>query len=161
MSVQSQNHSSPELTISKLLMPNVAFAQYTLSPSSVRIRTELKKRIFVVEDQPVVRAGIVETLNREKDLAVCGEAEDAEPALSGIQQTSPDLVLTDIKLKSSSGIALIRELRHRHPRLAVVGMTMLDPIRYEKQARAAGADQFVVKQEGAGKILEAIRDALK
>ena len=120
----------------------------------------MKKRIFIVEDHPAVRQGIVETINRNSGLAVCGEATDVPAALTAIETAVPDLVLTDIQLASSNGIDLIRELRNLHPALPVVAMTMFDPVRYEQQARMAGAIGFVVKQEGADKMIEAIVKAL-
>lgn len=115
----------------------------------------------MVEDQAAVREGIVECLNRETDLSVCGEAEDVQPALTAIQAAQPDVVLTDLQLKSSKGIQLIRELRQLYPALPVIAMTMFDPIGHERQARAAGATGFAVKQEGAGKLIETIRAALQ
>ena len=120
-----------------------------------------KRRIFVVEDQAAVREGIVENLNRETDLSVCGEADDLQPALTAIQAAQPDLVLTDLQLKSSHGIQLIRELRRLYPAMPIIAMTMFDPIGYERQARTSGATGFAVKQEGASKLIEAIRDALR
>jgi DNA-binding NarL/FixJ family response regulator len=121
----------------------------------------VKKKVFVVEDQAAVREGIVESLNRETDLSVCGEADDLQPALTAIQAAQPDLVPTDLQLKSSLGLNLIRELRRLYPTLPVVAMTMFVPIGYEKQARTAGATGFAVKQDGAGKLIEVIRDALQ
>ncbi len=120
----------------------------------------LKKRILVVEDHAAVRQGIVETINRESDLMVCGEAEDMSLALEAISFVRPDLVLIDIQLKSSSGLSLVRILHQEHPELLTVGMTMFDPVRYEKKARAAGVCGFIVKQEGPEKLLTAIRKAL-
>lgn len=120
----------------------------------------MKTRVFVVEDQTAVREGIVESLNREGDLRVCGEAEDAPAALVAIKATSPDLVLTDLHLKSANGLDLIRELRRQHPGLPVVAMTLFDPVGYERQARAAGAAGFADKQEGAAHLVAVIRAAL-
>ena len=120
----------------------------------------MKTKVFIVEDHPAVRKGIVETINREATLYVCGEASDVQPALVSIEATTPDLVLADIQLKSSSGLDLIRDLRARFPSLPVIAMTMFDPVRYEKQALAAGAAAFIVKQEGADKMMEIIREVL-
>ena len=119
-----------------------------------------KKTIFVVEDQAAVREGIVECLNRETDMAVCGEADDVQPALAAIQTTRPDLVLTDLQLKSSHGLQLIRELRRLYPALPIVAMTVFDPIGCERQALIAGANGFAVKQEGAEKLTAIVRTAL-
>jgi len=120
----------------------------------------VKTKVFIVEDHPAVRQGIVETINREATLCVCGEAEDVQPALAAIETIQPDLVLADIQLKSSNGLDLIRALHERFPSLPVIAMTMFDPVRYERQARAAGAVAFIVKQEGADKMLEIIREVL-
>jgi DNA-binding NarL/FixJ family response regulator len=114
-----------------------------------------------VDDQEVVRKGIIEPLRREKDLAVCGEADDVIPALAGIGETKPDLALIDMHLGVSSGIDLIRELRKVHPKLPVVGMTAMAPSRYERQARAAGANGFASKDAGVDGIIAAIRGALE
>lgn len=122
----------------------------------------LEKKIFVVEDHAAIRQGIVEALNREPDLAVCGEAEDEASALAAIAAAGgADLVLTDIQLGASNGIELIRELRRLYPALPLVAMTMFDPVRYERLARAAGANGFAVKQEGLGKLIKTIKVALE
>jgi DNA-binding NarL/FixJ family response regulator len=120
----------------------------------------MKMNVFIVEDHPAVRRGIAETINREADLTVCGEAEDAQPALAAIEAAMPQLVLVDIQLKSSSGLDLIRALHEKFPALPIIAMTMFDPVRYEKQARAAGATAFIVKQEGTEKMLKVIRTVL-
>ncbi len=120
----------------------------------------VKKRIFIVEDHPATRQGIVETLNRQANLIVCGEADDVVTALTAIEAAVPDLVLTDIQLKSSDGIELVRKLRRLHPALPVVTMTIFNSVHNEQQARAAGANGFVDKQEGAEKMVQAINDAL-
>jgi len=120
----------------------------------------VKSEIFVVEDQDAVRRTMVELLNREAGLSVCGAADDADPALAAIQQGRPDVALVDMRLKSSSGIELIRELRRLYPALIIVGMTMLDPVAYERQARTAGANQFIVKQSGMPAIIDTIHRLL-
>jgi DNA-binding NarL/FixJ family response regulator len=120
----------------------------------------VKTKVFIVEDHPAVRQGIVETINRQATLCVCGEANDVQPALVSIEAAMPDLVLADIQLKSSSGLDLILALRARFPTLPVIAMTMFDPVRYEKQALGAGAAAFIVKQEGADKMMEIIQEVL-
>jgi DNA-binding NarL/FixJ family response regulator len=120
----------------------------------------MKMNVFVVEDHPAVRQGIVETINREADLAVCGEADDVQPTLTAIEAAPPQLILVDIQLKSSNGLDLIRVLHERFPALPIIAMTMFDPVRCEKEARAAGARAFIVKQEGAEKMVEIVRHVL-
>jgi DNA-binding NarL/FixJ family response regulator len=118
-----------------------------------------KHRVFVVEDHPLMRRSIVEAIEREPDLTVCGQAESAAevPAIVSLQ---PDLVLTDIQLKSSSGLDLIGALRVRAPILPIVATTMFDVRRTERLARAAGASDFVSKEEGPDRLIAVIRRVL-
>jgi len=120
----------------------------------------MKKRIIVVEDHAALRQGITETIDRECDLAVCGQADDVSSALAVVDTAGADLVLIDLQLRASSGIDLIRQLRQRHPALPVVAMTIFNQERFEKLARAAGASGFAGKQEGPVRLLEVIRQAL-
>jgi DNA-binding NarL/FixJ family response regulator len=108
-----------------------------------------------------MRRSIVEALEREPDLAVCGEADDAPEALEGIISSQPDLVLTDLQLKSSSGLDLIRSLRAQSPALPIIATTMFDVRRNERLARTAGASGFVSKQDGPDKMVAAVHELLK
>jgi CheY-like chemotaxis protein len=139
---------------------SLATPAYSSSTTKASKDAVKMKVLFIVDDHPAVRQGIVETINREDGLSVCGEAEDVQPALAAIEAAMPDLVLADIQLKSSNGLDLIRALHERFPALPIIAMTTFDPVRYERQARAAGATAFIVKQEGADKMLEIIRKVL-
>jgi len=121
----------------------------------------MKNRVFVIEDHPLMRRSIVEAIERESDLAVCGQAEDAQEAFDAIVSSRPDVVLTDIQLKSSSGLDLIKALRARSPELPVVATTMFDVRRSERLARAAGAVGFVSKQDGPEKLIATVHEVLK
>jgi DNA-binding NarL/FixJ family response regulator len=121
----------------------------------------MKSRVFVIEDHPLMRRSLVEAIERETDLMVCGQAEDAEEAFAAVVSTRPDIVLTDIQLKSSSGLDFIKALRSKAPALPVVATTMFDVQRTERLARAAGASAFVAKQDGPAKLIEVVRDSLR
>lgn len=108
-----------------------------------------------------MRRSLVEAIERETDLTVCGQAEDAEEAFAAIVSLRPDIVLTDIKLKSSSGLDLIREIRAHTPALPVVATTMFDVQRTERLALAAGASSFVAKQDGPARLIQVVRGSLK
>ena len=71
---------------------------------------EGRKRILLVDDHAVVRFGIAQLINRQNDLVVCGEEEDASRAMSAIAALKPDLVIADISLKDSSGLELLRNI---------------------------------------------------
>jgi len=120
-----------------------------------------KQGVFLVEDHALMRRSIVEAIEREPDLTVCGQAEDASSALAAILSLPPSLVLTDIQLKSSSGLDLIKFLRARLPVLPIIATTMFDVRRTERLVRAAGASAFVSKGDGPDKLIAVIRDVLK
>lgn len=121
----------------------------------------MKIRVFVVEDHPLMRRSLIEAIEREVDLTVCGQAEDAQAAYAGVVSARPDIVLTDIQLKSSSGLDFIKAIRAYAPTLPVVATTMFDVQRTERLARAAGASAFVAKQDGPGKLIEVVRGSFK
>ena len=77
-------------------------------------------RILLVDDHAVVRFGIAQLINRERDLNVVGEEEDASKALGAITTVKPDLVIADISLKDSSGLELMRNIKAQYPKLPVL-----------------------------------------
>lgn len=132
----------------------------TSTPVSPRSRT-LKRRIFVIEDHPLMRRSLIEAIEREPGLTVCGQAEDMQEALTDILSLQPDLVLTDIQLKSSSGLDLIRKLRAQSPTLPIVATTMFDVRRTERLAREAGASGFANKQDGPEHLVATVHEVLR
>ena len=118
-----------------------------------------KRRVFVVEDHPLMRRSLVEAIEREPDLTVCGQVEDA-PEVQAVVSLQPDVVLTDLQLKSSSGLDLIKILHAWMPALPIVATTMFDVRRSERLARAAGAVGFVSKQNGPDQLVATIREVL-
>ncbi len=77
-------------------------------------------RVLVVDDHPIVRQGLAQLINQEKDLEVCGQAEDAHEAMQAIRQLNPDMVIVDISLKDTSGMELIKDLKIQYPDLPVL-----------------------------------------
>jgi DNA-binding NarL/FixJ family response regulator len=119
-----------------------------------------QKQIFIVDDHPVFRDGLVGLVKREADLAVCGEADNAPQALSGIETSKPDLVLADIGLPGKSGLELIKDLRAMRPEMAVLVISMHDETLYAERVLRAGGRGYIMKQEGPEKMLQAIRQVL-
>lgn len=117
----------------------------------------MKKRIYIVDDHPIVRGGLSQLINLEEDLIVCGEAAEAAEAMQGISKTRPDVVLVDISLKGTSGIELTRNLLARHPEIAVLIISMYDESVYLERALRAGAKGYLTKQEATDHVVTAIR----
>jgi DNA-binding NarL/FixJ family response regulator len=119
-----------------------------------------KARILLVDDHAVVRFGIAQLLNRQADMEVCGEEEDASRAMSAITTLKPDLVIADISLKDSSGLELMRNIKAQYPGLPVLVVSVHDESIYAEIAFRAGALGYLMKQEALEKILTAIRRVL-
>ena len=118
------------------------------------------KRIFIVDDHPMMRQGLAQLIGVESDLAVCGEAENAGAALNAIGTLKPDLVLADISLPDKSGLELIKDLRAIHPELPILVVSMHDEMIYAERVLRGGARGYIMKQEGGQKLLQAIRHVL-
>ena len=118
------------------------------------------RRIVIVDDHPVFREGLVQILNDEKDLVVCGEAGDAAQGLEVITRLQPDLALVDITLPGQSGLQLIKELRALHSAVKVLVVSMHDEAIYAARVLRAGGDGYIMKQEDPEEIVHAMRDVL-
>jgi DNA-binding NarL/FixJ family response regulator len=127
-------------------------------PKAAPART--KKQIFVVDDHPMTRMGQVETLNREPDLQVCGQAGTAREAMEAIARLKPDLVVTDFTLPDKTGLEMIKDLQALHPGLAVLVVSMHEENFYAPRVLRAGGRGYVMKSEGADKVLAAVRTIL-
>lgn len=119
-----------------------------------------RRKIFIVEDHPVFREGLVQIISGEKDLSVCGEAGDAEHALEAIARLKPDLVLVDITLPGKSGLELIKELRSWNSKVKILVVSMHDEAFYADRVLRAGGDGYIMKQEDPEEIVHAMRDVL-
>ncbi|MDA0812035.1 MAG: response regulator transcription factor [Verrucomicrobia bacterium] len=118
------------------------------------------KTIFIVDDHPIMRQGLAVLINHEKDLNVCGEAEDAAHALDGILATKPDLALIDISLPGKNGLELIKDLRAMDVYVSILVHSMHDESLYVERVLRAGAQGYITKDEGGSKLMEAIRKVL-
>ena len=127
------------------------------SPESPAARVH---RIFLVDDHPMVREHLAALLEREPDLKVCGEADDAPTALRRITETKPDLVLLDLTLKNSLGLELLKDLRAQLPDLPVLVLSMHDEMIYAERVLQAGGRGYITKQEATTRILVAVRQVL-
>jgi DNA-binding NarL/FixJ family response regulator len=119
-----------------------------------------KFRILLVDDHPIVRQGLAEMIDQERDLQVCGTAEDVHKALELLEKMRPDLVIADISLKGSNGIELLKNIKVRFPRTLVLVLSMHDESLYAVRALRAGAAGYIMKQEATEKVLTAIRQVL-
>jgi DNA-binding NarL/FixJ family response regulator len=123
-------------------------------------KTSCRKRILIVDDHPMTRYGIAQLIGPQTDLEVCGEEDSAANALAAIKTSKPDLVLVDLKMPGKSGLQLINELKHQHPDVAVLVLSMHDESVYAERVLRAGGNGYLMKSAGGEKLLEAIRSVL-
>lgn len=116
--------------------------------------------ILLVDDHPLVRERLGDVINREKELVVCGEAEERHQAIELISRTPPDLAIIDITLKNSDGLELIKDIHARWPKLPMLVVSMHDETLYAERVLRAGARGYITKQEATRNILLAIRRIL-
>jgi DNA-binding NarL/FixJ family response regulator len=118
-------------------------------------------RILIVDDHAVMREGIAAILNKEPDLAVCGEAESPAEALERLEAAGPDLAIVDLSLKEGSGLDLIKDLHARRPDLPVLVLSMHDESIYAARVLHAGARGYLMKQESSAKVVQGVRELLQ
>jgi len=119
-----------------------------------------KKAVFVVDDHPLLRQGLALLINREQDLMVCGEAEEAQAAMRAIAEKKPDILIADISLNGPDGLDLLKNLRTLYPDLPVLILSMHDESIYAERALRARANGYIMKQEATEKVLIAVRRIL-
>jgi DNA-binding NarL/FixJ family response regulator len=117
-------------------------------------------RILLVDDHPIVRERLADLINQQADLAVCGEADDANTAVKAAQSLRPDLAIVDITLKDTYGVELIKHLKTISPTLQILVLSMHDESLFGERALRAGASGYLTKQEATRKVIEAIRRVL-
>lgn len=120
-----------------------------------------EKRILIVDDHPMMRDGLAQLIQHEKDLAVVGQADTAHQALDLVREEKPDLVLVDITLPDKSGLELIKDIQVMYPGTQVLVISMHDEGLYAERVLRAGGRGYVMKQEGGKKLMEAIRQVLE
>ena len=123
-------------------------------------KSKKTNQVLIVDDHPMMREGLAQLVNREKDLVVAGEADSAARAVEQTAQLKPDLVIVDITLPGRSGLDLIRDIHAVHPAALVLVVSMHEESLYAERVLRAGGRGYVMKQAGGKKLMEAIRQVL-
>lgn len=113
-------------------------------------------RVMLVDDHPIVRAGIAGMLAQTDGIEVVGEASNGEEALSVIARTSPDVLLLDLRMPKMDGPALIHELRSRGSTIGILVLTTYDTDADILRATEAGANGYLLKDTSLEDLVRAI-----
>ena len=117
-----------------------------------------KIRVLVVEDQNVVREGIVAILSFQTDIEVVGEAQDGIQAVELAQKTRPDVILLDMVMPRQDGLTTIPQLKTVVPKARILVLTSFAESNRVYQAIKAGALGYMLKDTTRVQLLQSIRD---
>ena len=127
-------------------------------------KSDLKKlpvRVLLVDSDPLLREQLAHIVTAEDGLVVCGQAEDRAKAVQLTEAHKPGLVITDLWLKKSHGLELIKDLQARLPAVLVLVVSTHDSWFYAARAIRAGARGYVTKRATAETIIQAIHCVLR
>ena len=115
-------------------------------------------RVLIVDDHAVFRAGLKLLIDAEDDLEAVGEAGTARDAIFQARALEPDVVLLDIVMPDQSGLDALPTLLHERPEMKVLILSMQDDPQYIRQAVAAGASGYILKEAADTEVVAAIRE---
>ncbi len=115
-------------------------------------------RVLIVDDHAVVRSGLRLLIENEEGMEAAGEAGSASEAVLEARAAKPDVVLLDVVMPDGSGLDIVPTLLHERPELKVLVLSMQDDPQYVRQAFAAGASGYVLKEAADTEVVAAIRE---
>jgi two-component system invasion response regulator UvrY len=116
-------------------------------------------RVLIVDDHAIVRRGLRQIIADAGDIEVAGEVEDYAGLLAWLRDGMPDVLLLDISLPGKSGIDILKSVHERHPKLAVLMLSMFPEDQYAVRALKAGAAGYLTKDAAPERLIEAVRCA--
>ena len=114
-------------------------------------------RVLLVDDDPLVRSGLTLILGADDTIDVVGEVGDGDAAIEAVRQLDPDVVLMDIRMPGTDGLAATEALREVGDEPSIIVLTTFDTDEHVLRALRAGANSFLVKDTPPLEILEAVR----
>ncbi len=114
-------------------------------------------RVILVDDHPIVRAGLRHFLEQAPDIECVGEATSGEEALAQVAKTSPDVLILDMEMPGLTGVEVARQLQARGSHVRVLALSAYDDVEYINGVLEAGAAGYLLKDEAPASILEAVR----
>ena len=120
----------------------------------------MKSRVIVVEDHPLLSDGLRQLIDKQPDLACVGIADNTSDAKRLAEQSKPDLMLLDLRLKGGDALDLIKTLRVERPETKVLVLSQYDELIFAERALRAGASGYIMKENATDDVLRAVRKVL-
>lgn len=117
--------------------------------------------ILIVDDHPMIRAGLTLLLSAQPGLKVCGECQEAASVIPLVESLRPDLIVIDISLEKTSGLTLIQDIKKKFKSQKMLAYSMHDEELFAVRAIQAGAMGYVEKKAHPRETVEAIRKILQ
>ena len=114
--------------------------------------------VVLVDDHAVVRSGLRLLLEKQEDIEVVGEAGNAKDAIFRARALKPDVMLLDVVMPGESGIEVLPKLLKESPETKVLVLSMQDDPSYVREAFAAGASGYVLKEAADEEVVSAVRE---
>jgi DNA-binding NarL/FixJ family response regulator len=127
---------------------------------STKPKSHKKSRIIVVEDHPVLLDGLRQLIGSQPDLACVGAADNTSDAKRVVEQSKPDLMVLDLRLKAGDALELIKSVRVEHPQLKMLVLSQYDEFIFAERALGAGASGYIMKENATDEVLRAVRKVL-
>ncbi|MDP8986301.1 MAG: response regulator transcription factor [Pseudomonadota bacterium] len=119
-----------------------------------------RRRVLIIDNHPIVRAGLRRIIENEDDLSVCAEADNARDARTAIKERNPDVIIADIGLNQGDGIELVRDVRAHYSRLPILVLSVHDEAIYAERMLSVGANGYLMKHATGDEILHSLRRVL-
>jgi DNA-binding NarL/FixJ family response regulator len=118
-------------------------------------------RVLIVDDHAVVRSGLRLLLQAEDDIDPVGEAGSGRDAVFEARSLKPDVILMDVVMPDGNGLDVVPTLVHERPETKILMLSMQDDPQYVRQAFAAGASGYVLKEAADTEVVAAVREVAR
>jgi DNA-binding NarL/FixJ family response regulator len=116
-----------------------------------------KIRVILVEDHPVLRAGVGTLLRGEDDLEMVGEAENGLLGVRLAQQLEPDVVIMDVSLPELGGVEATKQIKRARPQQRILALSAHEDVAFVRTLLDAGADGYALKRSACDELVRAVR----
>lgn len=115
-----------------------------------------KIRVLLVDDHPIVRAGIRMLLDAQRDIEIVGESGDGSQVTAMVHKLEPDVLILDVQLPGMTGVEITRQLMHSQNMVKVLALSAYDDVQYIRNLLDNGAAGYLTKEEAPDIIVDAI-----